>query len=641
MKSRQAGKIYDNGSDRGERGFLPGPSHRRHGAVKHLAIAACLGLVALTLAPGVRGRVEAALEPADRPAPVEAPAPARVVPQFVERPKFLRIVIDRDGGAGFEGRGTPGAEVVVEASGLYFGPVTIAPEGRWRLQIARALGPGRHLIRAEAQGSDLGEPVGSRNIYISVPKNFQGPRYIAFGPRATQDVLAVRRRRLAGLGRSDRDHTALGPPATQATGSQNTTAKQNSTLAAAPLVKAPVVKAPVVKTRSPDGGATVPPVRRERPVTPPSETPDNAERPSVETPAGKSLSPPPETAPAEEPSAQAPPAMPKPDVAEPATPPRPMPAPSAEKPADAPSAKSNPPQSEPGSGGMLGSLQDWLARANREYHGVIIKKLSTPPPGGQAGQEAAPMRDDQKARDDIDARRKSSAARKAAAEARRAERETRKAEEAAKARETQFAKEAEERRQEDLKRQEEKRQAQEEAARADDQRRRAEIARLEEERAAEQRRKADEAAAARNQIRTVTITVEPIPARVTEPIPLSPTAVPARRFAEIDANTRSLESIGSARRGVVVDRGDEVRRPPAMHLGWRRRSVPIARCRLAGRRITPPGTYVAQQGDTLWLISKRHYGDGRYYRIIRRANRQIADSDLIFPCQRVFVPGWR
>ena len=67
------------------------------------------------------------------------------------------------------------------------------------------------------------------------------------------------------------------------------------------------------------------------------------------------------------------------------------------------------------------------------------------------------------------------------------------------------------------------------------------------------------------------------------------------------------------------------------------------RCRRAwGRRIRPPGTYVVKPGDSLWRISRRHYALGHRYPRIYRANKaKIRDVDLIYPCQRFFIPRWR
>ena len=65
-------------------------------------------------------------------------------------------------------------------------------------------------------------------------------------------------------------------------------------------------------------------------------------------------------------------------------------------------------------------------------------------------------------------------------------------------------------------------------------------------------------------------------------------------------------------------------------------------CRGAGQRVTPPARYTVQSGDSLWRISKRHYRKGRQYKKIYRANRGlIRNPNLIYPCQRVFVPRKR
>ena len=63
-------------------------------------------------------------------------------------------------------------------------------------------------------------------------------------------------------------------------------------------------------------------------------------------------------------------------------------------------------------------------------------------------------------------------------------------------------------------------------------------------------------------------------------------------------------------------------------------------CSRAGDRIAPPGTYIVKSGDTLWAISRRHYNKGSKYETIMFANeRKIDDPDLIFPCQRFYLPA--
>jgi colicin import membrane protein len=63
-------------------------------------------------------------------------------------------------------------------------------------------------------------------------------------------------------------------------------------------------------------------------------------------------------------------------------------------------------------------------------------------------------------------------------------------------------------------------------------------------------------------------------------------------------------------------------------------------CRLAGKTISTPGRYVVKVGDTLWRIASVHYGKGeRYVRIVRRNESKIVDPDLIYPCQRLYLPA--
>jgi nucleoid-associated protein YgaU len=78
---------------------------------------------------------------------------------------------------------------------------------------------------------------------------------------------------------------------------------------------------------------------------------------------------------------------------------------------------------------------------------------------------------------------------------------------------------------------------------------------------------------------------------------------------------------------------------------YRRRIAPrtARRCPgVAGRRITPPGTYVVKPGDSLWRIARRHYNRGSLYPVIYRANRRkIRVARLIYPCQRFRLPALR
>lgn len=49
--------------------------------------------------------------------------------------------------------------------------------------------------------------------------------------------------------------------------------------------------------------------------------------------------------------------------------------------------------------------------------------------------------------------------------------------------------------------------------------------------------------------------------------------------------------------------------------------------------------YVVVDGDSLWKIAQRHYGDGERWRRIYEANRDvIKDPDRIYPGQQLRIP---
>lgn len=324
-----------------------------------------------------------------------------------------------------------------------------------------------------------------------------------------------------------------------------------------------------------------------------------------------------------------------------------------ERPGEAPVKPAEPPaEREPYSvpdTGILGVVQDWLARANREYQGIVVKELSTPGSAPAQDDPIARKLDEQQQEDARKAAGAKAAADAKSAEAARAAEAKRLAEDRRRTEETKrLADEASRKADEILKeaklpagdaqkaatetaeqqrseaqkvadenRRQEERQKAEEQRRADVERQRAEAAKAEAQRIAEEHRQADEAAAAdKHRSRTIVLTPEPIE----RPEPR------VMRLASSEAD-----------RPVIVDRP---------HAGtavkpWVRR-VHIGRCHGAGRRVSLPGRYTVKRGDSLWRISKRHYHKGKYYRRIYAANRgRIRDPDLIYPCQRVFVPRKR
>jgi hypothetical protein len=65
-------------------------------------------------------------------------------------------------------------------------------------------------------------------------------------------------------------------------------------------------------------------------------------------------------------------------------------------------------------------------------------------------------------------------------------------------------------------------------------------------------------------------------------------------------------------------------------------------CRRAGQPVEAGGWYVVAPGDTLRRIALVHYGSDQAWRRILHANRgAIPDSQVIYACQRLFIPPRR
>ena len=57
------------------------------------------------------------------------------------------------------------------------------------------------------------------------------------------------------------------------------------------------------------------------------------------------------------------------------------------------------------------------------------------------------------------------------------------------------------------------------------------------------------------------------------------------------------------------------------------------------RDIPEPTFYTIEEGDTLWAIASKHYGDGNKYQAIVEANLEvIKDADKIYPGQTIRIP---
>ena len=303
-------------------------------------------------------------------------------------------------------------------------------------------------------------------------------------------------------------------------------------------------------------------------------------------------------------------------------------------------------------------IQDWLARANREFQTTVIRRLSTAPAGGASDDEIARKLAEVKKQDARAAAAKRAEDERKAAEAKEAEQIKRQAAEDKRLRETREAAEEASRKAEAARKvaeeakakpppppapqpaaepddsarlaeemRQERARLEAEASRIEEERKAAEAKRYAEERAqdeariAEDRRRAAAAESEKNRTRKIVLTTEPIP----QPEPPSVEAR-LRPPPEVRGNLRTTPSASA--NGPVVRR-------------WVRRAG-TRRCRHVGGRVAPPGRYTVRHGDTLWLISKRHYRTGWLYRKIYRANRSIIrDPDLIYPCQRIFIPRRR
>ncbi len=341
----------------------------------------------------------------------------------------------------------------------------------------------------------------------------------------------------------------------------------------------------------------------------------------------------------------------------------------------------------PGYGGIIGAIQDWLARANRDYQGVIIKDLSIPPTNGASNDAIAKKLDETKAEDaraaaakraeddarkiasseprpddqrdtSIDGKAKASVKEEAAHKARAAKQAADAAKTADAARKLADQREAAEaeRAAEIQRLAETKRLA--DAQRAAEAQIADERRKTLERRKAEDQRRADAASAAPEVVptkplgdtrRTVIITTEPIPQdRAARALERRPSRDGVRDDADRDDSgwrSQARAAKGERRMAAVVRATQEnwrTRRGPAVQT-WSRRLAThrsrAASCHAAGRKVHPPARYVVRRGDSLWRISKRHYRSGVYYARISKANRRtIRDPDRIYPCQRVMVP---
>ncbi|WP_181337679.1 LysM peptidoglycan-binding domain-containing protein [Hyphomicrobium methylovorum] len=376
----------------------------------------------------------------------------------------------------------------------------------------------------------------------------------------------------------------------------------------------------------------------------------------------------------------------------------PTPAAAGDRPDASALARPQPADPAPSNLGFMERVQDWLARANREFQSTVVPRLSIPSESGRSPREitqkidqlqdldgdiAASIRRAEDALKTVEAKREEEARKREAAraeaekakaladeqraEAVRQEKEHAKAQEErdaqlakaeadALARETERMKadvetalrEAQDR---EAKTKEAEastsRTAEDTTQLADDLRKErerieAEAARIERERvAAAEKRKADEARAREDErVRAA--------AKLAEEKARAATLENEKNTdlsVELKSEPLPADEIRSVREDVAPAPARASRVSYRMARGtavkrWAWRSGRYrAVCRHAGRKIRLPGRYVVRRGDTLWAISRRHYKDGRRYMRIFRANRSILRSPhRVYPCQKLFLP---
>ena len=120
----------------------------------------------------------------------------------------------------------------------------------------------------------------------------------------------------------------------------------------------------------------------------------------------------------------------------------------------------------------------------------------------------------------------------------------------------------------------------------------------------------------------------------------NPERVAAAPRRVVQLPSRRAEKTRPARTRVARATKVQRRRPRRAVKSYRRR---LQRCRKWSRwRIKVPGRYVVRKGDSLWRIARRHYRYGHRYRRIYYANRRkIRNPNLIYPCQRFYIPRYR
>lgn len=281
-------------------------------------------------------------------------------------PTFMRIVINASGTSIFEGLGSPGTDVTLNLGPRVIGTAKPDAAGQWRLLLDKPLEPGDHRITSSSKSHDQSRDLAGQDVRISIPEQFQGQAIVAYEapagpPPAIRDA---QRQRAEALAKAASEKFSEVIPDTAA----------QPRLAQVPIQHPPPAAAkpaPAAQRPAPPAGDTG--------LTAPLTNWLERSAKDYQDLVVKGLS---------EPAGGAG------SVPAPAA----KPAPSAPRPAPSVKTTEQQPAEQSVSGPVSGlasdpldaltdvqtAVQDWLARANREYQAEIMRRLETPAPGSLA-----------------------------------------------------------------------------------------------------------------------------------------------------------------------------------------------------------------------------------------------------------------
>lgn len=281
-------------------------------------------------------------------------------------PTFVRIVINASGTSIFEGLGSPGTDVTLSLGPRVIGTAKPDAAGQWRLLLEKPLEPGDHRITSSSKSLDQSRDLAGQDVRISIPEQFQGQAIVAYeapaGPAPA--IRDAQRQRAEALAKAASEKFSEVIPETAAQPRLAQVPAQPSPPAAAKAAPAAQRLAPPAG----DTGLTAPLTNwLERSA---KDYQDLVVR-GLSEPAGGGG------------------AVPAPAA---------KPAPSAPRPAPPVKTTEQQPAKQSVTGPVSGlasdpldaltdaqtAVQDWLARANREYQAEIMRRLETPAPGSLA-----------------------------------------------------------------------------------------------------------------------------------------------------------------------------------------------------------------------------------------------------------------